>query len=129
MTSNTKAIIDKNKRHILKCYERKGGATQFVKDVDYFMEHNRISPQRAITEYICQWPRLLFENYKIAQYLISLGFDKNRVERDDYDVWDVYTHLMARDGTKLYEDLKKNGVEKTVKALSVKKKEKLPFGL
>ena len=66
----------------------------------------------------------------MEDYLVSLGFDRRRVESENYDSWHYYTHLMARDGAKLYEDLKKKGVGKTKKAIAVKTKTaKGPFGL
>lgn len=129
MTTNTKAIIDKNKRHILNCYKGKGGATQFVEDVDNYVKNFRVDPYHAILDYVCQAPDLLFYTSDIENYLVSLGFDKRRVKSENYDSWYYYTHMMARDGAKLYEELKKKGIEKTKKSIAVKKKEKMPFGL
>ena len=129
MTTNTKAIIDKNKRHILNCYKGKGGAQAFIDTVDLGVKRG-MSPYNSILHYVCQAPDLLFENYKIERYLISLGFDRRRVESESYDSWYYYTHMMARDGAKLYEELKTKGVARTKKAISVKKKKKpAPFGL
>ncbi len=131
MTTNTKAIIDKNKRHILRCYEGKGGATQFVADVDHYTRSFKTNPYNAILNYVCQAPDLLWKTADVEDYLVSLGFDRRRVESENYDSWYYYTLMMARDGVKLYEDLKKKGVEKTRKAIAVKKKTagQHPFGL
>lgn len=129
MTTNTKAIIDKNKRHILAQYKGKGGATAFVEDVDHYCKSFKVTPYHAILKYVCEAPDLLFKTYDVENYLVSLGFDRRRVESENYDSWYYYTHLMARDGAKLYEELKKKGVEKTKKAIAVKKKKSGPFGL
>ena len=127
MTTNTKAIIDKNKRHILNCYKGKGGATAFVNDVDHYCRNFRVDPYHAILDYVCQAPDLLYKTTDIERYLISLGFDKRRVESENYDSWYYYTHMMARDGAKLYEDIKSKGVKATRK--KVAKRVPAPFGL
>lgn len=130
MTTNTKAIIDKNKRHILNCYKGKGGASAFVEEVSHYCKSFRTDPYHAILDYVCQAPDLLFKTKDVEDYLVSLGFDRRRVERDDYDSWYYYTHMMARDGAKLYEELKKKGVAKIKKAISVKRTSKTNgFGL
>jgi len=126
MTTNTKAIIDKNKRHILAQYKGRGGAKQFVKEVEGYMSYDRYSSPYKAMEYIVNEPGLLYTNYDIERYLISLGLDPVRFKK--FGMWDLYRSLMQRDGAKLYEELKKKGVEKTKKAIAVKKKSG-PFGL
>lgn len=129
MTTNTKEIIDKNKRHILNCYKGRGGAKAFMDMVEMGMRSG-MTPYNAILNYVCEAPDLLWKTADVENYLVSLGFDRRRVEREDYDSWYYYKHLMARDGSKLYEELKKKGVEKTKKAIAVKRSSKTNgFGL
>lgn len=131
MTTNTIEIINKNKRHILNCYKGRGGATAFVETVDMGVRQG-MTPYNAILNYVCQAPDLLYKTWDVENYLVrELGFDRKRVEREDYDSWYYYTHLMARDGAKLYEELKKKGLKSVKKGIAAKKtaKKPAPFGL
>ena len=123
MTTNSKKIIDANKRHILNCYKGKGGATQFVKDIDHYktFPDTYRQPYKAM-DYVLQAPDLLWRTADVERYLHSIGLiDDRRIEKFG-GAWELYTALMKRDGAKLYEDLKKKGLKGTLKSTKPKRK-------
>lgn len=103
MTTNSKKIIDANKRHILNCYKGKGGATAFVKEIDHYRTYPDTYGQayRAMN-YVIQAPDLLWRTVDVERYLHSIGLiDDRRIERFG-GAWELYTALMKRDGIALW---------------------------
>ena len=137
MTTNSKKIIDANKRHILNEFKGQGGTTSFVKNVDHVRQayggrYGPLIPYKAIYEMYYSLGYGLVYNGPIRQYLHSIGLTNDSIlDRDDGNyLFHLYASLMARDGAKLYEDIKSKGVKATKKKIVKKKQSKTnEFGL
>lgn len=113
MTTNTKAIISKNQKHIMsyfyaKDYGTRTKAEAFMSEVQHYMRGGYGStPYHAI--YQMAWNgNFLVGNYEIVQYLKSLGLtNEGRVmgfkNYRNEGPMELYASLLARDGAKLYD--------------------------
>jgi len=106
MTTNNKEIIEKNKKHILKYYTRKS----FKSQVDYMIHPRCPTPYHAIME-MARGGCFLVYNTDVVKYLTkTLGLPTHDARGREYDVsksFDLYCHLLARDGEKLYREIAK----------------------
>lgn len=115
VNTNSKEIIEKNKRHIIK---QMGGKTVFFNEVSNYMKYQRgMTPYRAIYE-MAQGGDFLIYNEDIRKYLHRLGLkddeklDKFRSPRG-YGMAELYWSLMARDGERLFKDIEKEKAKKS----------------
>lgn len=137
MTTNTKAIITANQKAILREFKGQGGATNFVKTVDYVRQayagrYGPLTPYKAIYEMYHSLGYGLIYNGPIRQYLHSIGLtDDRRLDRDGgNDLFHIYASLMARDGAKLYDEIKSKGVKAAKKKMTKRTQSKTnEFGL
>ena len=105
MTTYTKMIIEKNQKEILSAFSGRNKKKQFYDEVTRLMKHFRTDVYHTI---MLMADGGMFRIYypEITDYLVSLGLkDRKRLEKTD--VWSLYKHLLARDGTKLYEKIRK----------------------
>lgn len=95
--------IRANQRHIMSYFD---DPENFVADVEHFMRYETrgASPYNAILEYARQGNFLIYVD-DIRDYLASIGYPPS-AKYDDYQVQDFYHHMMARDGSRLYELIK-----------------------
>lgn len=135
--SNSKEIVEKNKRHILSFFEPKSAGygtreEQFAGQVDalkkstYSGTNRRVYPttEAAIEEIVDGAIIGDVSTYDRAKYLNRVGLKKYDADKDDFDEYatpvnELYDNLMIRDGTKLYNDIKNE--EKAVKKKAVKR--------
>ncbi len=133
--SNSKEVVEKNKRHILSSFEPKSAGygtreEQFVGQVDalkrstYSGTNKKVYPttEAAIKEMVegaCIGDPYTYDR---AKYLNKVGLKKYDAETDDFvkyatPVNELYDNLMVRDGTKLYDEIK-NGKKPVKKKTS-----------
>ena len=95
--------IRANQRHIMSYFD---DPENFVADVEHFMRYETrgASPYNAILGYARQGNFLIYVD-DIKDYLASIGYPPS-AKYDDYQVQDFYHHMMARDGSRLYELIK-----------------------
>ena len=102
--TNKKEIIEKNKKHILKFYTKKG----FKEQIEYMIHPRCPSPYHAVKE-MASGGCFLIYNGDIVKYLTkTLGLpsrDARGKEYDDMKSFELYCHLLARDGEKLYKEI------------------------
>lgn len=128
----TKAIIEKNYRHIANQYRGDGGLTEFVRQVDMEKRHYGMNPYNAVAQ-IASSGKFLTYTPDIVKYLATLGLtDQRRLEKYEwngmYGPFALYVALMARDGAKLYELLKAGKNPLTKKKPKAKKNEAIIDG-
>lgn len=110
-TTYSKDIIEANRRHILSFYTQE----EFVDEVRNQMKGGK-SAYQAIDRMVLGGDFLAW-NDDIRQYLSSIGVKGSRKYSND-ETWNLYRHLLARDGSKLYETLtqKPKSAQRTGKA-------------
>lgn len=112
MTTNTKAIITKNQKHIISYfhpsdYGTRTKAEAFMSEVQHYMRGGYgPTPYHAIYQMVWNGD-FLVSDYDIIQYLKSLGLtDERRVvgfkNYRNEGPMELYASLLARDGAKLY---------------------------
>lgn len=133
--SNSKEVVEKNKRHILSFFEPKSAGygtreEQFVGEVDalkrfqYTGTNKKVYPttEAAIKEMVegaCIGDPYTYDR---AKHLNKIGLKKYDADKDDFDEYatpvnELYGNLMVRDGTKLYDEIK-NGKKPVKKKTS-----------
>lgn len=116
MTTNTKAIIAKNQKHIMsyfhaKDYGARTNAEAFMSEVQHYMRGG-YGPYPYHAIYQMAWNGcFLVGNYDIIRYLKSIGLtDEGRIvgfkNYRNEGPMELYASLLARDGAKLYEAYK-----------------------
>lgn len=106
MTTYNKIIIEKNKKHILQYYTRKS----FVSQVKSLICRQYPTPYHAVLHMV-EGGCFLIYYFDVNNYLEKkLGLpnrDSRGREYSDVKSWELYCHLLARDGSKLYYELLK----------------------
>lgn len=125
-TTNSVGIIRKNQKHILDVAWRytdredkvKSKAEAFVKWIDAYKDRDHPTAYSVITWRLSGGEGLIYTS-EIRKYLHSLGLtDDRRLDNFNFKYWDyrwkemdgpmgLYMALVARDGQKLYNSLKK----------------------
>lgn len=111
----TKAIIVKNQNHIKNFYKGNGGMTAFAAEISHYSRSWKCTPYAAIARLVTA-PQFLWKTDDIYRYLHSLGLkDDRKIEKYKFTFYcqgqetlhgelGLYAALLARDGSKLYED-------------------------
>ena len=111
-TSYSKDIIHKNQKHILdrfKDYDPDLTPEEaFVEQIDYIKKGSRMSTQQAIKTWAGGGSALIW-NEDIKNYLSKDLKIPAKREYDDMESFELYCNLLARDGAKLYDKVKKGG--------------------
>lgn len=127
--SNSKSIVEENKRMILQDMEPYGGKTRkqvFAREVDGFLDskysgsNKRMypTPYKAVEEMVDGVSIGDPDTYSRARYLNKIGLTKYDPDKKDLtdreweEVDNLYRHIMARDGAALYEQIKKEEAAK-----------------
>ena len=124
MTTNTKAIITKNQKHLLDrvWYQMSGEgvrskAEAFVKWIELYKDRDHPTAYSVINMRVSGGECLIYID-EIRKYLHSLGLkDDKKLDNFDYQYYDygwqtmsgptgLYMALLARDGDRLYRSLK-----------------------
>lgn len=107
-TTYTKAVIEANQKHILSYFT----PDEFVEQIRYL---GRMPPYKAM-EMMVDGGMFLVYHEDVRKYLSSIGVKGDRKYTNE-ESWNLYKHLLARDGSKLYESLtqKNKSAPKTAK--------------
>jgi hypothetical protein len=137
--SNSKSVIEKNQKGILKAFEPPSiegisRKDQFVRQIDSLKKHGEHRPQ-STQKAIKQWvdggcTREVYYTERL-EYLNKLGLKKytakdmdNMTDAQWEEVDKMYVNLIVRDGTNLYDDLKSGKPKTTKKKATAKGKRK-----
>lgn len=102
--TNRKEIIEKNQKHILSYYSK----SSFVSQVDYIICRQYPTPYHAIKHMVEGGCFLIYFDDVVKYLTKKLGLpsrDSRGKQYDEYKSWELYCHLIARDGEKLYRKL------------------------
>jgi hypothetical protein len=96
MRSNTKEVINKVQEHIKSYYEN---IEDFKNDMKAVQLEN-MSDYNAIQELVKGGSFLVYYQ-DVKDFLNELGINPENKEYEDQKSWELYQHLIARDGEKL----------------------------
>ena len=105
MRTNTKIVSNKIQEHIKEYYTIEGLKEQ-VKALQYTRQGNRFTFTPSIyyvLEEMVQGGCFLIYYQDVQDFLNGLGINPTYKEYTDEQSWDLYKHLIAREGAKLCE--------------------------
>lgn len=106
MNTDTKAIVEKNQNHLIR---HLGGKKGFV---------YQVGGQGSVRDVITSGLTGVIYKEDAYRYLRRLGIPKEQIKGDPYD---MYVRLMVRDGTRLYEKIKREEFSKKAIKRAVKR--------
>lgn len=105
MTTNNKVVKEMIQKHILE-YQTINELRENVKALQYPRKYNNFvstpSQYDTIVEMV-QGGMFLIYNVDIKDFINSLGINPSGKEYDTQKTWDLYKHLIAREGVRLLE--------------------------
>jgi hypothetical protein len=131
VSSNSKEVIEKNKKYLLSYFEGRNKKEQFVSQIDY-MRHPRATIYATVRDWIDSGS-YEYTYYGRAKYLNKIGLKKYNAEDIDKltdkqceEINNLFVHILARDGEKLYNEVKKakGELQKKSKTTTTKPKTK-----
>lgn len=124
--SNSKGVIEKNQKYILGNFHAsdyddcKTNKDAYVKELEHYMKDRESRPTNAYKGVLNMLDDVTLGTpyyYERVKYLNSVGLNKysdpdNMTDKQFDEADKLYKHILARDGAKLYEEIK---AEKTAK--------------
>lgn len=99
MRSTKKEAVQKIQAHILDYYEDRGGTGGLRQDMEA-VKYGVMGDYRALRELVNGGSFLIY-HHEVQDFLNSLGINEEKREYEDAKSWELYSHLIAREGLKL----------------------------
>ena len=99
MRTTNKEVTQKIQAHILDYYEDREGVEGLKKDIEA-AKYGNMGDYRALRELVNGGSFLIY-HHEVQDFLNSLGINEEKKEYEDAKSWELYSHLIAREGLKL----------------------------